>query len=323
MKEVIYYGAWNANFNTQYDIAENTKKYHKVEFVLDNEHLLIFLINDVGAKTLLCDYGTLQAAGAVKNQCLNPTNCAKWAMYPVMATRKPATGASNAMTLDSLTHYPAYPKYDAAQYHKWDWWGSCEHGGGILLNAATKLENRPWNNANEATLLAPLILNAAKGMKDYEHQVITQKLGPVGSEAAISTKGFESAELYGFRNFPSSEKGTGTDLITNIQSASIPTENGNTMSLFVRLNNFTQQSMNARMGTISNIVAHLPRFDTAGNDNGPLYFEPSERTYLDLNNPNEMVINDFDVDFVYENERQARNLVGKTVVMFHIRKKLA
>ena len=323
MSEVIYYGSWNANFATQYDIQTNAKKYQKVEFVLDNEHILIWLVNDVGAKTLLADYGTLQAAGAIKNQCLNPTNCAKWAMYPVMATRVKSSGVSSSMVLESLTHYPAYPEYNAAEYHKWDWWGSCENGGGILLNSATKLENRPWNRSDTATLLAPLVLNVAKGMKDYEHQVITQKLGPEGSEAAISTKGFESAELYGFKNFPSSEKGTGTDLITNIQSASVPTENGNTQSLFVRLNNFTQQSMNARMGTISNIVAHLPRFDTAGRDTGPMYFEPSERTYLDLNNPSEMVVNDFDVDFVYENERQARNLVGKTVVMFHIRKKLA
>jgi len=75
------------------------------------------------------------------------------------------------------------------------------------------------------------------------------------------------------------------------------------------------------MGTQSKIVAHLPRFDVSGNDTGGLYFEPSEKTYIDLNNPTDVYLNSFDVDYCYENEQLCKALVGKTITVFHIRQK--
>ena len=81
-------------------------------------------------------------------------------------------------------------------------------------------------------------------------------------------------------------------------------------------------SINARQGTVSKIVAHLPRFDNSGNETGALYFEPNSKTYIDLNNPDELVINSFDVDIVYDNETFCTALNGKTIVCFHIRRKM-
>ena len=77
--------------------------------------------------------------------------------------------------------------------------------------------------------------------------------------------------------------------------------------------------MNARQGTLSKIVAHLPRFDNSGNEIGGLYFEPHEKTYLALNNTEDLYVNSFDVDLVYENETLCTALTGKTIVCFHIR----
>ena len=53
---------------------------------------------------------------------------------------------------------------------------------------------------------------------------------------------------------------------------------------------------------------------------GALFFQPPERMYLKLNNPNEIYLNDIDVEFVYSDERLCTSLVGKTIVCFHIRK---
>ena len=94
------------------------------------------------------------------------------------------------------------------------------------------------------------------------------------------------------------------------------------VSLFVRLNNFTQNTTNARRGTsTSKIVAHLPRFDNSGNETGGLYFEPQERVYLKLNNTTELTLNQLDVDIVYDNEQLCTAITGKTIIVFHIRQK--
>ena len=77
--------------------------------------------------------------------------------------------------------------------------------------------------------------------------------------------------------------------------------------------------MNARQGTVSKIISHLPRFDNSGNETGGLYFEPHEKTYLALNNPDTLYINSFDIDIVYENETLCTALTGKTIVCLHIR----
>ena len=63
----------------------------------------------------------------------------------------------------------------------------------------------------------------------------------------------------------------------------------------------------------------MPRFDNSGNETGGLYFEPHEKTYLALNNTDELLINSFDVDIVYDNETLCTALSGKTIVCFHIR----
>ena len=94
-------------------------------------------------------------------------------------------------------------------------------------------------------------------------------------------------------------------------------------SLFVKLTNFTHSSANAKRGqNHSKIMAHLPRFDNAGNEVGGLYFEPHERVYVALNNPAELNINEFDVEIVYDDESYADCIGGKTIVCFHIRPRL-
>ena len=94
-------------------------------------------------------------------------------------------------------------------------------------------------------------------------------------------------------------------------------------SLFIKLSNFTHQTANGQQGQkASKILAHLPRFDSAGNEVGGLFFEPHERVYVSLDNANDLYINDFDVEICYDNEELAECISGKTIVCFHVRKKL-
>ena len=65
----------------------------------------------------------------------------------------------------------------------------------------------------------------------------------------------------------------------------------------------------------------MPRFDNAGNETGSLYYQPNFPLYIDLDNPNEILVNQFDLDIVYDNEQLCTGITGKTVICLHIKQK--
>ena len=91
-------------------------------------------------------------------------------------------------------------------------------------------------------------------------------------------------------------------------------------NLFVRLDNFTQLSYNAGIGRQSKIIYALPRFSNSGEDTGSLFFEATEKTYIDLNNAEDILANDFDLSIVQEDETLA-DLTGKSIIVLYFRQK--
>tara|TARA_S200002703_G_scaffold131662_1_gene119273 strand:+ start:6775 stop:8703 length:1929 start_codon:yes stop_codon:yes gene_type:complete len=335
MNEVIYYGSHNTNFADIYDLSRNNagaapplpagKKYRKVKFTLNNEELSIHMIRDDDTEDLLCDFttmrGTTSGTAANKNECLNPVNAAKWAMYPMMAASGGGGVGGQKMKIEKLDHYTNYPAYDASTYFNYDWWGWSQKYN--QLNFCRSLEKRAWNNYSRTTtnhgdgasgLLTPKKVNADGGMTDYDSLIITARSKEYGPPTDFTNTQF----TLGYVGQPVSIPTASTNVATTNESSTVPKLISN-ISLFIRLNNFTQSSMNARMGTLSKIVAHLPRFDNSGNETGGLYFEPHEKTYVALNNTEPLYINSFDVDIVYENETLCTALSGKTIICFHIR----
>jgi hypothetical protein len=309
MNEIIYSGAHNADFAT----PAVASQIEKVRFTLNNEEMKIEVYDNVAKKyLLLADNTTLAAAGAAKNECLNPVNAAEWAMYPVCACRG-TQAANRSITLESITHYPNYPIYTDNLYDEYDWWGWSQQNNETVF--CRELEQRPFNDASDATQLPAKGIDS-KGMDDYSSVFITAKSVAYGD----STNECSSSLILGYQNQPVSVPVATSKTVTTNESSSVPKLISN-ISLFIRLNNFTQNSVNARQGTTSKIVAHLPRFDNSGNETGGLYFEPHEKTYLALGNTEEILVNSFDVDFVYENETLCTALTAKSVVCFHIRQR--
>ena len=309
MNEIIYYGGHNA----QYPALADADDIENVKFTLNNELMKIEVYDGNDKKYyILADYTTLKAAGATKNEHLNAVNATEWAMYPVCAASGGQAGGK-AIELDKILHYPNYPIYTDNLYGEYDWWGWSQENNQTPLCLA--LEKRPWNDANFVQVITPQGIDS-KGMDNYSSVFITVKSVAYGD----STNECSSSRLLGFEGQGVSIPVATSKLITTNKSASVPKLISN-ISLFIRLNNFTQNSVNARQGTTSKIVAHLPRFDNSGNETGGLYFEPHEKTYLALGNTDEILINSFDVDFVYENETLCTALTAKTVVCFHIRQK--
>ena len=138
------------------------------------------------------------------------------------------------------------------------------------------------------------------------------------------SRGANAQRLMGFPNTPllrKSLRNTDTPLLYQYISNSIPVQFSKG-SVFVSLNNFTQQSYNGQTSQPSKILYHLPRFDNSGGDTGALFFEPSEKTYVKLNNTHKLVINDFELSLVNADNRLADNLTGKTIICLHFRKSL-
>lgn len=320
IQRVGYFGNHNVNFATEYNLRTNNSSYTKVKFVLKNEELSIFMVTAGGGEKLLCDFTTLTGAGGVKNEVTNPIGAPKWAMYPVCAIGGKGTSGASIL-LESVKHYTNYPKFDASKYTNYDWWGYSEANN--LTSWCREIELRYWCDKNNTSgglagdgLLIPKIVNASGGMAGYSNLIITAQSEEYGAEI---TEPCNTQFTFGFVGRPISPV-TSTNLVSTINSVTIPKLISN-VSLFIRLNNFSQTSVNARQGTLSKIIAHLPRFDNSGNETGGLYFEPHERTYISLNNTNELTINSFDLDIVYDNETMCTALSGKTIICLHIRQK--
>jgi len=90
-------------------------------------------------------------------------------------------------------------------------------------------------------------------------------------------------------------------------------------SMFVRLKNMAINSYNANKQSISNIIYSCPKFDSQGNTGGLLFYEPSERVYVKLNNSEKITVNSLYLDMVNVNEKVLEELIGNTIVVLHFR----
>ena len=321
-REIIYWGAHNMGFAAAYDLQTNALLLEKIRFTLINEELKIEGIDQMGGAHLLTDYTITMGNMGNKNNITFPVNMAKWALYPKLYTRG-VGGVNSNLILENVDFYQNYPAFDIDEYHKWDWWGSIQRRG--LIRYARDLEVRWWNQSNYTTnsAITPLGTLPAKGvvnngMEDYQNCLILNQSVEYGIDMTENanmsrTLGFDGRGVVDTAN-------TKTDTETTIFSDNIPNQVSG-IALFIRLNNFTQRSFNAKQGGLSRIIAHLPRFDNAGNENGALYYQPNFPLYIDLDNPNEILVNQFDLDIVYDNEQLCTGLSGKTVICLHIKQK--
>lgn len=135
-----------------------------------------------------------------------------------------------------------------------------------------------------------------------------------------TTQSGQFKRLFGFETTPVVDFFDDVNVVDyQVASSSVP-RLISSKSIFVRLDNFTQQSMNAFNKNTSKIIAHLPRFDGT-NVTGPLYLEPKNMIYLDLNNTEEIPANSFDISLCYSDETYADSLTGATIVVLHVREK--
>ena len=91
-------------------------------------------------------------------------------------------------------------------------------------------------------------------------------------------------------------------------------------SAFIRVPTFTHETYNFGTGNPSKILFQIPRFDNSGADTGALYYQNSDKTYVDLHNLSPLRVTDLDIHVVRKNETFVEDLTGSTEIVFHIRK---
>jgi hypothetical protein len=318
LKNITYWGHAGANFASQINWRTDRLSYTKIKFNLNGERLNIFVwftdhLNGGAAADWIELVGS-NVGGDLENQAV-PISQPKWTMYPVMASS--VGGVS--IQLESLHTANNIPVNNIKNNPLFDWWVKLQDTA--LERWAFDIEQRPFNNVGDGGVLKTTYQELDAGgtyIEGYKNGIISSPSMVYGfnytaGSMAERVLGFVGRSVAFIDGVPAQQQ--------VIISSSTPITSSD-VSLFIRLNNFDQQCVNAKQGSnYSKIIAHLPRFDNSGNDVGGLYFEPQERVYIDLNNTNETFINSFDLDIVYDNEQLCKSIAGKTIIVLHIKQK--
>ncbi len=284
----------------------------------------------------------------LKGSVPKPTSMATWSLYPKMSLVaqddiieitfysgiKPVEDDADG----TITSYE-YPQIASASStglatNGSSVWGRCWNAGGEMATIMRNLESRSWNNMTDGIARNRPYrgLDNSGGGIDFRNVLVFQPLSPYeGSENPID----DTRKVLGFANQPSScltqGKFGATTQFDATGSTDDPTEFGRWIyessatptgfggSLFVRTPSLTNRSFNMGKSIPSKILFHCPKFDNQGNTEGELFFEPHEKTYVSLDNPSEMRLNNMLVELVDKNENLAEDLTGSTTIVFHIR----
>ena len=141
------------------------------------------------------------------------------------------------------------------------------------------------------------------------------------------TDAYNANELLGYPNDTTIDPpytvstDTGSEVSFTYDSDSIPT--GKSInSAFIRIKNLNVSTINAGLNRRSKIIYHIPRFDNSNNEVGEgLYFESSEKTYIDLNNSAPLTLSELNIDIVTQDETRIQDLTGRTIIVLHFREK--
>jgi hypothetical protein len=288
--------------------STNTANYDKIKMVVKNEKISVYINDPVkGLQLLLPDTG---AKGTIFKPVADTCRC----LYPMafISSFQAGTPATERfLTLEKFSGRNIGMKYGIT-----DWWGYLSSNDLEITNAKP-VDTRPYNDMGGGISHVYKGLNAS-GYPDYNFVMIVLpddggKYKPTEDANADLVMGFENKAVIDTYD---STNASGGGVFTSVSTPELKS----TTNVFVRLNNFNITTYNAGRSSFSKIIYSAPRFSSGTDQSvGSLFLESPEKTYISLNNPDEIVANTFDIDLVNEDETLATDLLGKTVVLLHVR----
>jgi hypothetical protein len=306
-QEIEYWTNTSSYFTSKEDLTG--KDYTDVKFEVEGEVVKAKIYDNASsAWRTITEY----TSGQPKDSFYKPVHQACWCLHPVLAIGADAGVLNCTLEITDFNDIDVLD-YDPKVAYKGGWYETMELLGTLQL--CEDLESRDIIRAS-ATLspYTQVQVNGSDGI-EYDHVLIFQESkiypGTAGANAG-TTLGFNG----GVVDSPS-EIGSPNINLKIYKSDNTPSLS-NTLSMFVRLNNFGQNTTNARIGNRSKIIAHLTDLETK---TGRQTYEPSNLVWLDLDNPAPLTVNEFDISFCYVNEQYSTILVGQSIVALYFRAK--
>ena len=331
LTEVEYFGFGFTHTN-RIDLSNtgatgvNLKELH---FTLNNEILQIDYENDSGSTVNICNFTVDITKGAKKKNTILPMGQTRWNLYPKVAFygQGPVGNTTPHMDIIEYTANKNVFNNFSIRNPNNNYYVRLEDREEIEI--LRELDTRPINDMlvgpTDVPTYTPEGLATDKGILKLKDRQIQYILSP-SLELFPFSIGANMASVLGFEQQPLLAPSTNgivdaARLCKFTYKSNSPPLLISTASLFVRLDNFTQDSTNAGTGRPSKILYHLPRFDTSNRDLGQgLFYQPPEMVYVKLHNSKTLYMNTFDISISNDNEQLATDLVGKTIVVLHIRK---
>jgi hypothetical protein len=302
-----------------YDFDTNASDIDSVVFSVDGEQVKISLLDGATTYTLV-EYNATKA----KAFNLKPITQACWDMLPFLAIANLDTSINHELQITEYTPASWWLGYDFTNRQTCGWQQRLAYDGRLM--DIVKLEERTLNDysigagvANPFTYSKVAVGNPQ--IFENRHPVLTL----LQDDLYKPSVGANVDKLFGFPNITSLgtagfwQSTHNTSLDEFAISVEVPQLLAN-RSIFVRLDNMTQESYNAKQGNRSGIIAHIPKFQGQA-ETRRIFHEPNTLVYLDLNNPEPIRINSFDISFVYSNEQYVDSMVGSSIVVLHFKSK--
>lgn len=309
MYEVKYEASGN-DFTSIYNWSTNGSNIEKIKFTVENEYVSVILIDNTSTEfdllTFVGDKG--QKFNPVRDTCRN--------LYPMAFCTQNASN-NRYLTIDK------WGGREIANFSysnpKNDWWAYLSQND-LEVRDGLQVETRPYLDIQSDTTHTYKGINASGVMENYDYVMILRE----DTNLYRDTSRANADNLLGFSRVVvldnATKSGSNLEISTYVSSGAPLMKS--TTSMFVRLNNLPVKSFNAGQSRRSQIVYSVPRFSTGTDQSvGALFFECPEKTYVSLDNPNELNLNTLDIDIVNEDETLAEDLLGKSVCVLHFREK--
>lgn len=307
-QEIAYWSNSNSSF-TGSGRATIDDDYTKYGFFSEGEKISVQAYHNGSSQWhLITEYDAVNNGSTY----YKPVNQTCWCLHPVLCvgTNSDRSASNCTLTIEEFSSV-SLSDYDATEVEKGGWFETME-----LLNKhdwCFNVESRSWNDPQTNTRTYKR-LNGSGGVNASFVMILDT------NEVYYPSYGANSKQILGFNQSVVDTPNSGADTNTNVfESVNVPSLSSS-LAMFVRLNNFGQNVTNAFTGNKSKILAHLPRFDNT-QSTGRLYFEPNNLVWLDLDNPSDIQVNEFDLSFCYINEQYATILTGQSIVALYFRKK--
>jgi len=302
-EEIQYWDNASSYFNSEENLSG--KDYTNVKFEVEGEVVKAKIYDNASsAWRTITEY----AAGQPKNSYFKPVHQACWCLHPVLAIGQ--KGNASACTLE-ITDFNDVDiaDYDPTKKFKGGWYETMELDGSLHLCRNLEARSVLQTDGDPYTQVQ---VNASDGIV-YDNVFIFQE-----NDVYYVSTGANARPLLGFNAGVVDTPSNVINLNQKIYESNFAPTLVNSLSMFVRLNNFGQNSTNARVGNRSKIIAHLTDLEA---NSGRQTYEPSNLIWLDLDNPSEISVNEFDISFCYVNEQFATVLTGQSIVCLYFRKK--